>query len=211
MSELVFEEFRKCGNGISIAGYDVYVSDNSGAFTRWLTDTTQTSATYTGSDGHTYARNTVNCEVDKAGVAQCKGSQPGAQATPSPAQTVRDFRTPESTRNGRRLVAGYELLGELGQGGMGVVYLARQVQLGRLVALKMIRSALADREELLRFRTEAEAVARLQHPNIVQIFDVGEHQGRLYLALELVEGGSLAERIDEKRNSKHAENLGIFR
>src|SRR5262249_1925953 len=74
-------------------------------------------------------------------------------------------------------VPGYEIVGELGRGGMGVVYKARQVALKRLVALKMIRAAGADAEERARFRAEAEAVARLQHPNIVQVFDVGEHQG----------------------------------
>ncbi len=106
--------------------------------------------------------------------------------------TIRDFRPPESPSHPqRRLVAGYELLAELGQGGMGVVYLSRQVQLGRLVALKMIRSPLADREELIRFRTEAESVARLSHPNIVQIHEIGEHEGIPFFSLEFCAGGPL--------------------
>jgi WD40 repeat protein/serine/threonine protein kinase len=91
---------------------------------------------------------------------------------------------------------GYEIRRVLGQGGMGVVYLARQVALDRPVALKMIRTgAHAGEAERARFRTEAEAVARLRHENIVQIYEVGEHDGRPFLALEHVDGGSLADRL----------------
>ena len=97
----------------------------------------------------------------------------------------------------RQSVPGYEILSELGRGGMGVVYLARQLDLNRPVALKMILSGehagVAERD---RFRREAEAVAALQHPNIVQIFEVGESHGRPYLAFEYVDGGSLAGILD---------------
>ena len=93
-------------------------------------------------------------------------------------------------------LAGYEIWGELGRGGMGVVYKARHLALNRAVALKMILAgAHAGAKDLERFRQEAEAVARLHHPNIVQIFDIGESEGRRYLVLEYVEEGSLVQRL----------------
>ena len=93
-------------------------------------------------------------------------------------------------------VPGYEILEPLGEGGMGVVYKARQVKLDRIVALKMIRDGgHARAEALARFRTEAEAIARLQHPNIVQVFEVGEHDGQPFLAMEFCPGGGLDRKL----------------
>src|SRR5262249_46789267 len=95
-------------------------------------------------------------------------------------------------------IEGYEILGELGRGAMGVVYKAKQVGLQRIVALKMILSGgKASEREVKRFLTEAEAVARLKHPNIVQIYEIGEHEGQPWFSLEFVEGGSLADRLVE--------------
>jgi tetratricopeptide (TPR) repeat protein/tRNA A-37 threonylcarbamoyl transferase component Bud32 len=93
-------------------------------------------------------------------------------------------------------LAGYEVLGELGRGGMGVVYKARQAGLNRDVALKMVLdSDYARPEDLLRFVGEAEMIARVSHPNIVHIYEVGRHEDRPFFAMEYVEGGSLADKL----------------
>ena len=94
-------------------------------------------------------------------------------------------------------VPGYEIVRELGRGGMGVVYQARDVTLGRVVALKMILAGeYAAETEVARFRTEAESLAQQQHPNIVQIHKVGQHNGLPFFSLEYCGGGSLAQILD---------------
>jgi serine/threonine protein kinase len=96
----------------------------------------------------------------------------------------------------RPSVPGYEILGELGRGGMGIVYKARQLGLDRTVALKMVLPGIhSGPKNRARFHAEAAAIARLQHPNIVQIYDVGEAAGRPYFVLEFVAGGSLAQHL----------------
>jgi WD40 repeat protein/serine/threonine protein kinase len=115
---------------------------------------------------------------------------------------VLSTRQPGQTQGGRPgedeppNLDAYEVREKLGHGGVGVVYRAWHKALKRPVALKVLRDWTdADEEGLKRFRAEAEAVARVQHPNVVQIYEVGEHKGCVYLALELVEGGSLEQHL----------------
>jgi hypothetical protein len=120
------------------------------------------------------------------------GSAPKAGGT-----TPRDEPGSPDRPAGLPVVPGYDLLEELGRGGMGVVYKALHQGLGRIVALKMVLGG-PDPDSRLwtRFRTEGAALARLQHPNIVQVFDVGDTGGRPFLSLEFVAGGSLRDRLD---------------
>jgi tetratricopeptide (TPR) repeat protein len=126
-----------------------------------------------------------------------RGQAGSEVAGPVLAKLRTTVKGPHEARSGPGVVADrlgdYELLENLGSGAMGVVHKARQVSLGRIVALKMVLKAdeYTTPEEKERFRREAEAGARLQHPNIVQVFEVGEEGGRLYLSLEYADGGSL--------------------
>jgi tetratricopeptide (TPR) repeat protein len=103
---------------------------------------------------------------------------------------------PQTSGAPRFIAPGLRILAELGRGGMGAVYKVWQVRLKRVVAVKVIRAdAYADSGAAARFQAEAEAAARLQHPNIVQVFEVGEHEGTAYLVLEYQAGGGLDRRL----------------
>jgi eukaryotic-like serine/threonine-protein kinase len=136
-----------------------------------------------------------------AGAFGCLVAGPTASdTTVSPGSGTTEFedRHPERDLMGPTPeLPGYRVLEEIGRGGMGVVYRAIQIALSRNVALKMIRAGdSAGRDDLLRFQREAETVARMQHPNIVQIFDVGWHAGLPYFSMEFVEGGNLKDQFD---------------
>src|SRR5207253_236495 len=97
-------------------------------------------------------------------------------------------------------VPGYALLESLGEGGMGVVFKATQLKLNRTVALKMIHGGrAAGAKELIRFLAEAEAVAAIDHPHVVKVFDTGDAAGHPYLAMEYLPGGSLSEKLKAER------------
>src|SRR6516225_5917454 len=101
-------------------------------------------------------------------------------------------------------VPGYEILGILGHGGMGLVYRARQLKAHRLVALKMIRAIEhATPQDRLRFQIETEAVARLQHPHIVQLYEVGEVRSQPFFSLEFCDGGTLTDQLKKQRPTAH--------
>jgi serine/threonine-protein kinase len=133
--------------------------------------------------------------------ARDRGATASFELDPSALDPERTLPPPPGSgrTDGMPQVAGYEILEVLGAGGMGIVYKAHQLRLDRFVALKMIRAGTGARpEDIARFEAEAQAVAAIEHPNIVRIFEIGEYDGLPYASLEFLAGGSLAKMMGGK-------------
>jgi len=183
---------------------------SAGALTGELTDQTQVSVTETGAGAqtdlvveHTIQLGTGPVDQRETARAQPPSTQPVAIETSPPKQ-----RPVEGLAIGQRFQGKYEILRLLGVGGMGRVYKARHCELDTLVAIKiMVGSLSSDREAIERFKREARAMARVQHPNAVRVLDSGVEQGDCYLIMEFLEGETLRERMTRLRQQGTSPSL----
>ena len=135
---------------------------------------------------------------------------PGDQSSVAHQPTVVPGASSPNPSSGVPQLDGYEILSELGRGGMGVVYKARDTNLDRTVALKMVLGGkFATADEIQRFRIEGEAAARLDHPGIVPIYDIGEADGNHFFSMKFIDGAALVDRLEDyqSNNRKSAELL----
>jgi serine/threonine protein kinase len=184
---------------------------SAGALTGELTDQTQVSVTETGAGAqtdlvveHTIQLGTGPVDQRETARAQPPSTQPVGMETTSPPRQ----RPVEGLAIGQRFQGKYEILRLLGVGGMGRVYKARHCELDTLVAIKiMVGSLSSDREAIERFKREARAMARVQHPNAVRVLDSGVEQGDCYLIMEFLEGETLRERMTRLRQQGTSPSL----
>lgn len=143
---------------------------------------------------------TTRDTTGRPGSSSAAGDEPTPTERPAAVETADESRVPAGGDGSgvKALIPGYEILGELGQGGMGIVYKARDLVLNRVVALKVVRRETSSRG-LARFLAEAEAAAAVHHLNVVQVYEFGQSDGRPYLALEFCPGGTLADQLRADR------------
>ncbi len=182
-------------------------STSAPALTEGLPDQTQVSATETGTRAETGPVVEQTIQLGTGPVDQWGAGRETARAQPPSTQPVGVETSPPKQRPveglaiGQRFQGKYEILRLLGVGGMGRVYQARHCELDSLVAIKIMVSSLSsDREAIERFKREARAMARVQHPNAVRVLDSGVEQGDCYLIMEFLEGETLRERLTHLRN-----------
>jgi serine/threonine-protein kinase len=204
---------RRLGQRPSADEYAVRFPDDRSLIAEFLAEEGQTHAREsTGAARRRSKRLTAGSEATVGLGSSARGTADEATVTITPSPTEGEANA-ETLGRGTviRYFGDYEIQKELGRGGMGVVYKARQISLNRPVALKMIRAGvLADAEELRRFQNEAEAVALLDHPQIIPVYEVGEHEGQKYFTMKLVPGGSLSAILERYRDDPKAAARLVF-
>ena len=174
-----------------------------GAFTGTETIARSALSSHDAGSGATIAQSASSIRPVPGGSDATIADAPSAREMPTSVASDAATTPNASQQPGRstglrvRYIGDYETISVLGQGGMGVVYKARQITLNRLVALKMIRNAeFASEDQVRRFQNEAEAVATLDHPGIVPIYEVGTYEDQRYFSMKLVEGHGLDKKLE---------------